>query len=308
MLAGSLYAVPAGATTTGTNSTIARPVAATGGFRCGMTISSVTAGGDLGGAAVFATRPPTRTPLPSTGGLATPPHLFPAGSAKLSTTWEHSIDTGGDFRDFGNVVLGSTLNNVTFFFDGIGGRTTTAVVGGGWGDYKAIASPKYANLHSPSRRNYFYGLRNDGVLFRWAPRLVGSKISYERFGSYSGFSAVKAMTLISQTATYDTFLANLRGGSLYTIRIPVTSPMTAVVKQVRSRSWQVFEFLIAEGCGTQSTLLTGIDKDTGFAYLYAVGHATGATTAILSLGKIPGVLPDPVYFLRHPELNNLNGE
>jgi len=55
-------------------------------------------------------------------------------------------------------------------------------------------------------------------------------------------------------------------------------------------------------------LLTGIDSDTGFAYLYAVGHATGSTTAILSLGKIPGVLPDPVYFLRHPELNNLNGE
>ena len=137
---------------------------------------------------------------------------------------------------------------------------------------------------------------------------MGSRISYELFGSYSGFSSVKAMTLISQTATYDTFLANLLGGALYTIRIPVTSPMKAVVKQVRTRTWQVFEFLVAEGSGTQSTLLTGIDKDTGFAYLYAVGHATGATTAILSLGKIPGVLPDPVYFLDHPELNNLNGE
>ena len=84
--------------------------------------------------------------------------------------------------------------------------------------------------------------------------------------------------------------------------------MVTVVKKVRSTTWQGFEFLLAENCGRQSILLAGIDKDTGSAYLYAVGHATGATTVILSLGRIPGAFPDPVYYLRHPELNNLNGE
>lgn len=280
-----------------------------------MSIGSVTAAGDLGGAGVQATKPPTRTAEPLVGRLATPPHLFPAGSAKLSTTWEHSFGIGSDFREYGNVVLGSTLYNATFEFDGIDGRSSTAIVGGGWGNYKAIASPNYDNLHSV-RRNYLYGLRNDGVLFRWTTwgvethwnNPVGSNLGARRLGSYPGFSSVKAMTLISQTATYDTFLANLRGGSLYTIRIPVTSPMTAVVKKVRSTTWQGFEFLVAERCGSQSILLTGIDKDTGSAYLYAVGHATGTTTAIQFRGKIPGTFSDPVYYLRHPELNNLNGE
>ena len=268
-----------------------------------MSIGSVTAAGDLGGAGVQATKPPTRTAEPLVGRLATPPHLFPAGSAKLSTTWEHSFGIGSDFREYGKVVLGSTLYGATFEFDSIDGRSSTAIVGGGWGNHKAIASPNYDNLHSV-RRNYLYGLRNDDVFFRWAPQAG----SYQRAGSYSGFSSVKAMTLISQTATYDTFLANLRGGSLYTIRIPVTSPMTAVVKKVRSTTWQGFEFLVAERCGSQSILLTGIDKETGSAYLYAVGHATGTTTAIQFRGKIPGTFSDPVYYLRHPELNNLNGE
>lgn len=84
--------------------------------------------------------------------------------------------------------------------------------------------------------------------------------------------------------------------------------MTAIAKKVRSRTWQGFEFLVAERCGSQSILLTGIDMDTGSAYLYAVGHARGTTTAIQFRGKIPGTFSDPVYHLRHPQLNNLNGK
>ncbi|TCN35810.1 hypothetical protein EV644_11465 [Kribbella orskensis] len=44
---------------------------------------------------------------------------------------------------------------------------------------------------------------------------------------------------------------NLRGGTLYTVRIPTSSPMKPVVKIVRSGTWQGFESLIAEKCGTQ---------------------------------------------------------
>jgi hypothetical protein len=301
MLTGSLYAGPAGATAAGTNTTTASAAISTAGSACGMAIGSITATGDLGGAGVSATTPPTRSPV---AGQPPQPHLFPAGSAKLSTTWERTLGVGNDFQEGGNVVLGSTFVRAGFGFDSVNWTSGTTVVGGGWGSFSAIASPDFYPPFSISRPRYLYGLRNDGVLLRWASRGA----SYSRPASYPGFSSVKAMTVISQTATYDTFLANTRGGALYTIRIPVTSPMTTVVTKVRSTTWQGFEFLLAENCGRQSLVLTGIDKDTGSAYLYAVSHATGATTVILTLGKIPGTFPDPVYYLRHRELQNLNGE
>jgi hypothetical protein len=106
------------------------------------------------------------------------------------------------------------------------------------------------------------------------------------------------MALISQTATYDTFLANTRGGALYTIRLPRTSAMKPVVKRVRDSTWQGFDALIAEKCGQYGTLLLGIDKDTQSGYLYAVGHANGTATVIQGLGKVPATFPDPVNF-RH---------
>jgi hypothetical protein len=310
MLAGSLYAGPAGATTPGTKS--ATPAVSTAVTVCQMGLRSVTAAGNLGGATVRASTPPTTAAIPLNG-----LHVFPAGSARLSTTWEISRGIGSDFAESGNVVGGPSLYNAAAFFDGATGQSSTAVVGGGWGNYKAIASSNFFLPASPaSERHYLYGLRNDGVLFRWATRgvttngidQVSSNLDARRLGSYPGFSSVKAMTLISQTATYDTFLANLSGGALYTIRIPVSSPMKAVVKRVRTSTWQIFESLVAERCGSQGTLLTGIDKNTGSAYLYAVGHATGTTTVIQSRGKIPGTFTDPVYYLSHPEMNNLNGE
>jgi hypothetical protein len=139
-------------------------------------------------------------------------------------------------------------------------------------------------------RSARYGLRADGVLFRWTN-------GFRTVASYPSFSAVKAMALISETKTYDTFLATTRGGALYTIRIPATTPMKPIVKQVRTSTWQGFEHLVAEKCGAQSTLLTAIDKDTGSAYLYAVGHANGTSTVIKGLGKLPGSYQDPVYSL-----------
>ena len=54
--------------------------------------------------------------------------------------------------------------------------------------------------------------------------------------------------------------------------------------------------MIAEKCGNYGTLLLGIDKDTGAGYLYAVGHATGTTTVIQSLGKVPATFGDDIYF------------
>ena len=71
--------------------------------------------------------------------------------------------------------------------------------------------------------------------------------------------------------------------------------MKPVVKVVRQSTWQGFESLVASKCGTQSTLLTGIDHDTGAAYMYAVGHANGLSTPIQSLGKVPHTFDNPVH-------------
>jgi len=69
-----------------------------------------------------------------------------------------------------------------------------------------------------------------------------------------------------------------------------------VVKKVCGSTWQGFESLQAERCGQYGVLLLGVDNDTGAGNLYAVGHATGASTVIKSLGKVPATLKDPVRF------------
>jgi hypothetical protein len=84
-----------------------------------------------------------------------------------------------------------------------------------------------------------------------------------------------------------------------------------VVTKVRTSTWQVFETLIAEKCGVQSTLLLGIDKDTKTGYLYAVSHAKGAATVIQGLGKVPATFAESSYFrafLDTPAAGHLNGE
>jgi hypothetical protein len=127
-------------------------------------------------------------------------------------------------------------------------------------------------------------------------------------GSYAGFGSVKAMALIAKTPTYDTFLANTRGGALYTIRIPITSPMKPIVTKVRAGTWHGFEALVANKCGNYGTLLLGIDKDTKAGYLYAVGHANGTSTVIKGLGKVQGTFPDPVDFRWRYVFDPLNGD
>ncbi|WP_238174013.1 hypothetical protein [Kribbella kalugense] len=165
------------------------------------------------------------------------------------------------------------------------------VDGGDYGDIVAFEEARYREGTSVPRTK-LYGLRADGVLLRWTSTSGGWQVT----GTSPGFASVKSMALISKTRTYDTFLANTRGGALYTIRIPTTSPMQPVVKPVRTRTWQGFEFLIAQKCGSQGTLLLGVDKDTNTAYLYAVGHANGTATVIQGLGKVPGTFNDPAYF------------
>jgi hypothetical protein len=211
----------------------------------------------------------------------------------------------GDLFIGGHVIIGATLARSGYTF--IGPDLDTASirltpVDDRFGDIVAFEESRYRQ--GTTARTTTYGLHGDGVLSRWTSISGGWRVA----GTSSGFASVKAMALISKTRTYDTFLANTRGGALYTIHIPTTSPMKPVVKPVRTRTWQGFEFLIAQKCGNQGTLLLGIDKDTQSAYLYAVGHANGTATVIQGLGKVPGTFNDPAYFRWAAPIDPLLGE
>lgn len=258
---------------------------------CGMYVGSIDAAGNSGGADVVATRPPTAEPF-------TPIKLV---QAKESTTWYYSALTAESWW-YGKVISGTGLYSAEMRWDGAEPEpvVTTRRIGGGWDRFKQIEESDAAFVSKP--HSYLYGLRDDGVLFRWDTN------GFRSLGSYPGFSSVKTMAIISETGTYDTLLATTRGGALYTIRIPLTSPMKPIVKQVRSRTWQGFESIVAYKCGKQGTLLTGVDHDTDTAYLYAVGHANGTSTIIQSLGKIPAAFPGVTHFAMTGEAEDLFGE
>ncbi|TCC52931.1 hypothetical protein E0H75_04080 [Kribbella capetownensis] len=266
---------------------------------CSLMTEAVTAPGDAMESVVTASTPPSKQLTSTVTGVYQP------GQVRLATTVVHEPDIPG-IEVSGWVVQGDGLYFSAYVTPYDDSGTSVPVlqrlirIGGGWANFTAL------EVSQTLGRSTAYGLRGDGTLFRW----TASATSWRSTGSATGLGAVKSMALISKTATYDTFLANLRGGSLYTIRIPTTSPMKPIVKPVRARTWQGFEKLIATKCGQNSTLLLGIDKDTSAGYLYAVGHANGTGTVIKGLGKVNGTFPDPVGFRGAPvpEADPLNGD
>jgi hypothetical protein len=258
---------------------------------CEIWQGSVTATGQHTFSEPTATTPPTVTHRKTISGV------FKPGQVRLSARMTNEPDTAGPSR-YGYVVIGDGLYWSNYSVNEILGEDTPANppllrrVGGGWTPFRFLETSHYETIDGKVDRSVAYAMRDNGVLYRWKI-ISGSWVSN---GSYAGFSAVKTMTLISKTPTYDTFLANTRGGALYTIRIPSSVPMTPIVKQVRTRTWQGFEALSAMACGRNGTLLLGIDKDTKKGYLYAVGHANGLSTVIQSRGTIPATFGDPVYF------------
>jgi hypothetical protein len=249
---------------------------------CEVKLGSVTAGGDHRMQVMAATLPPTRTAESLVGR-----DVYPDGQVQLTGPMDSRLDPGG-LDIAGYVVLGGVMYRSAYLT--LNGDVTSpglTRIGGGWSTFRAIDES-----HLVPRTVYTYGLRSDGVLFRWT--VDGEH--WRNKVSYPGFAAVKSMAFISQTRTYDTFLANTRGGALYTIHIPTTSPLKPVVKLVRRSTWQVFEALVAEHCGKYGTVVVGIDKNARAGYLYAVGHANGTATVIQNRGKLPVTLDDPLYF------------
>jgi hypothetical protein len=252
---------------------------------CQLSLGSVSATGSHQMQNLVATSPPT-----TTANQVVIADLYPAGQARLSTTVVQEPMPSG-LRTFGYVVIGSVLYRSSYD-SFVPESVQLRRIGGGWESFVALAESRYEPYGGTFSRTNEYGLRNDGVLFRWTRDSLGN---WANKVSVPGFGAVKSMTLISKTRTYDTFLANTVSGTLITIHIPTTTPMKPVVKRVRDATWQGFESLVAERCGT-GTLLVGIDKDTKSAYLYSVSHATGTSTVIRGLGKVPGTFDAPIYF------------
>ncbi|MEV8373705.1 hypothetical protein AB0P21_13250 [Kribbella sp. NPDC056861] len=262
---------------------------------CSMSLYSVSPQGTLDGNGITATKPPQNTS--NLGG-----QKFTPGAVKAMTYWEAVLGTDGTVTSSALAVVGTTLTSQVLQPNG---TLLQSNIGGGWGDYKSVNLSIWQKyLGSIEGHTNFYGLTNTGTITRWAPGKT-----WKKTGTYTGFASVKTLTLISQTATYDTFLANLRGGGLYTIQIPLASTSKTIVKQVRGSGWDTYDSLVAERCGQKGVLLTAIDKETGGAKLFAVGHATGTTTVIQDLGKLPGTLKNPVYSLvAYDAAGNFNGE
>jgi hypothetical protein len=267
-----------------TGSATAAPTGATAA--CEVTAGSITSAGDFAGTTATATSPVT-----AHSGKG--PHLFTPGITKASTTWTTSLDVPAGSTSTGYVVLNDTLYSA--YYSDTSGVPPTGLkkIGSGWGSFTVVESSFWQKAPgSTVTASALYGLDGaPGYLHRWVQDAKG--VSHGEVAT--GFSSVKTMALISETQTYDTFLANTRGGALYTIRIPRTSPLKPIVKKVRTSTWQSFESLVAEKCGAQGTLLTAIDKDTGSAYLYAVGHANGTATVIKGLGKVPRTFGEVAY-------------
>lgn len=269
---------------------------ATATTACRMVPGSVTAGGDHTARVVTAGSPPA---VLEYWGFT---DIYPDGQVRLSSIITNDPDitgTGGLFS--GWVVMGSAMYGSRYYLteDREVDRSTVGVsrVGGGWGDTTFFETSTYWDYPHPFTSTH-YALRADGTLTRWENYFDNNNpaVLWANKRSATGFAAVKTMALISQTPTYETFLANTRGGALYTIRLPRTRPLKPIVKKVRAAGWQSFDSLIAEKCGRYGTMLLGIDKDTHSAFLYAVGHANGTATVIQGLGKVPATFADPVYF------------
>jgi hypothetical protein len=272
---------PASAATTNTTGQAAGP--------CGVYLGSVKATGAVSGATVTASTPPT-----ASGGGQGLSGVFSAGEARLGGTWYAAPNPEATTNWYGFMVLGSAMYYTGYLVDS-GGKVdpdsvTKVRIGGGWDKVTAFQVSDYVEQSGSFARSHAYALRSDGTLTRWT-----LKNGWTNAQSYPGFSAVKSMTLISQTRTYDTLLANTTTGSLITIHIPTTSPLQPVVKRVRDRSWQGLDYLAAERCGSSGTVLAGLDRDTNSVYVYTFGKAIGSATVIKSYGKATGTLTDPVY-------------
>jgi hypothetical protein len=210
------------------------------------------------------------------------PYNFVA--ARASASWYLVYNAAGTQLHMSGLHLqGDNLYRQTsYLYDDDSVKVTIARIGSGWTNFKSIATSNYA-VAKP-RHSYLYGLNSDGNVYRYAASGTG----FKALGKFAGFKSFKTLTVVAETATYDTLLMTTKAGALYTIRIPITATAKPVVKLIRTGGWQNFESLVVMDCGTKGgALITAIDHDTDTANLYAMSKANGKATPITGYGKIP---------------------
>lgn len=255
--------------------------AAVAASACSMQVGAVNAAGMSGGYNIVATRPVQV-------GEFVPYKLF---GIRASATWYYYKEpTRNYFR--GLILQGSNLYAAYEIYKGSSDVPTVSAtkVGTGWSGFSTIATSNFVQGTTPHR--YLYGLHTNGSLYRY--NVNGPVRSY---GSAPGYRSFKTITVIAETATYDTLLATTKTGALWTIRVPVTAPLKATLKQVRTTGFKAYEQLIAQRCGATSTLLTAFDNDANTATVYAVSRATGASTLINTIDTFPATFDAPTHHL-----------
>ncbi|HEY3558432.1 hypothetical protein [Kribbella sp. NPDC051137] len=208
---------------------------------------------------------------------------------RADTTWYGAVNNAGTQIYYYGLLLqgGSLYRHVTYARDSgdsVSWAPTFKKVGTGWTSFKAIATSNYS-VAAP-RHAYLYGLNTNGSLYRY--QIVGT--GFRALGPLAGFRGFKTLTVISETATYDTLLMTTNAGALWTAHIPVAAGAKPVMKLIRSSGWGAYESLVVQGCGTRGgSLVVGVDHDTQSGYQFAMSKANGTATAITSYGKIPAV-------------------
>ncbi|MEU8226286.1 hypothetical protein [Kribbella sp. NPDC048915] len=227
---------------------------------------------------------------------------------RANATWYGAVNAAGtQYYYYGLLLQGGNLYRHTTYLPADESKPpvpTFKKVGPGWTSFKAIATSNYS-VAQP-RHAYLYGLNTNGSLYRY--QMVGS--SFRSLGPLPGFRGFKAMTVLSETATYDTLLMTTTAGALWTAHIPIAPGAKPVMRLIRSSGFAAYESIVVEGCGTRGgSLVTGVDHDTKTGYLYAMSKANGTATAITSYGRIPsGVFNGVSHVLMTTHYDQLVGE
>jgi hypothetical protein len=199
---------------------------------------------------------------------------------------------GNSYYYYGLFLQGGNLYRHKTMVDPRGAMTPKATkVGSGWSSFKTIATSDHT--FTGPRHAYLYGLNTNGSLYRYAQ--IGTAV--KPLGSFAGFKSFKAMTVVSETATYDTLLMTTTSGALYTVRIPIAATTKPVLKLIRSTGFAQYEALTVQSCGARGgSLINAIDHDTNTGYEYAFSKFTGTATAMTTIGKIPAVFNGATTF------------
>jgi hypothetical protein len=245
---------------------------------CFTSVGYPTAAGTMEAADVMAGKPPV--------GVQYEPFKFVG--TRANATWYMAANAAlTQFYYYGLLLQGGNLyRHTTYVYeDDRAPVATFKKVGTGWTSFKTIATSNYS-VGAP-RHAHLYGLNSNGSLYRYA--IVGA--GFKSLGSFPGFKGFKTMTVISETATYDTLLMTTTAGALWTVRIPVAASTKPILKRIRTGGYQNFESLVVNGCGTRGgSLIVAVDNDTKTGTLYAMSKDNGAATAITGYGRIPDVV------------------